>query len=791
MVSTVGRRHELARLLASIEREVAAGVALELIVVDQSGGLEVMELLASAHVRFPIRCATSALGVSRGRNTGLDMAVGAYVMFPDDDAWFPGSALIQAVAHLDAHTDHDGFSMQLRTGEGDPSMLRWAPTARLVTLRNHHRTSIGSTMLFRVGVARAVGGFDVNIGPGSDGWFGSCEDADFLLRVIEGGARIWYEPSVVVHHRDSRGDTGLQAERKALSYGCGQGWLWRTRRFPWWLVALLLARRLVAGLVLALRDRGDVARVQLAWMRGALNGLMAEPPIDLTAQRQPRPVTARQRGLRSVLSGASPARPAPAPPTAEFWRSFSWRLAMAPLGTVATFAFAAMAARTLEDDGVNVVYALLTALMIGPIRSRFGLHQEAVRAIAAERIARGEMAATALARRHLLSSLRRTLLANPVIAVAVLAGVYGDQGHLAHLALASVVLSAESIRLTTSDVLSGLGHTGWAAALAHQVRAVLVMAGLVVQTAVLGIGVSVVGILSLMAGVTVSLLGVGLVRLWQLEPPPSSAHHGGLSPVAAQPMPRLALGLPFLLVDLVAVLVARGDVLLAGRAFRPDVAVFYSTASVLAAQLSTPMGLASVALAPVVASQIARGGLDELEHLLRTLATVGAAMAVPVVVAAPLIGDRVLGAIYGDRFPEAHRYLVILIVGNVALTLFGASTVTLTMAGRPRLAMRLSVGWLVCALPIAVVVAMAWGPTALAVVSAAITVGLYLSMVAALWAISGIVLLPRWPGSGRRHRRAAHQELPPAPAASDGPVMAGTELPGLDMARHRWSEDSR
>ncbi len=492
MVSTVGRRHELARLLASIEREVAAGVALELIVVDQSGGLEVMELLASAHVRFPIRCATSALGVSRGRNAGLDMAVGAFVMFPDDDAWFPGSALVQAVAHLDAHPDHDGFSMQLRTGEGDPSMLRWAPTARLVTLRNHHRTSIGSTMLFRVGVARGVGGFDVTIGPGSDGWFGSCEDADFLLRVIEGGALIWYEPSVVVHHRDSRGDTGLQAERKALSYGCGQGWLWRTRRFPWWLVALLLARRLVAGLLLAVRGRGDVARVQLAWMRGALNGLMAEPPIDLTAQRQPRPVTARHRGLRSLLSGAFPARPAPAPPTAEFWRSFSWRLAMAPLGTVATFAFAAMAARTLDDDGVNVVYALLTALMIGPILSRFGLHQEAVRAIAAERTARGEMAATALARRHLVSSLRRTLLANPVIAVAVLAGVYGDQGHLAHLALASVVLSAESIRLTTSDVLSGLGHTGWAAALAHQVRAVLVMAGLVVQTAVLGIGVSVV-----------------------------------------------------------------------------------------------------------------------------------------------------------------------------------------------------------------------------------------------------------------------------------------------------------
>ncbi|MDH4365042.1 MAG: glycosyltransferase, partial [Acidimicrobiia bacterium] len=630
VVSTIGRPDDLARLVASIEREVAAGVTVELIVVDQSGSLEVMGLLASADVRFPIRCATSALGVSRGRNTGLDMAVGAYVMFPDDDAWFPGAALAQAVAHLDAHPDHDGFSMQLRTAEGEPSMLRWTPTARFVTLRNHHRTSIGSTMLFRVGVARAVGGFDIGIGPGSDGWFGSCEDADFLLRVIEGGARIWYEPSVVVYHRDSRGDIGLQAEQKALSYGCGQGWLWRTHRFPRWLVASLLARRLAAGLVLMLRGRGDIARVQLGWMRGALNGLMGEPPIDLMARPEPNPPKTRQRRLRSSLGTAPTSAALAAPATAEFWRSFSWRLAMAPLGTVATFAFAAMAARTLDDDAVNVVYALLTALMIGPILSRFGLHQEAVRAIAAERTVRGEGAATALARRHLISSLRRTLLANPVIAVAVLAGVYGDQDHLAHLVLASVVLSAESIRLTTSDVLAGLGHTGWAAALAHQVRAVLVMAVLVVQTTVLGIGVTVVGILSLMAGVTVSLLAVGLLRLWRLQPRPPSAHPLGLSLVTTPPMPRLALGLPFLLVDLVAVLVARGDVLLAGRAFQPDVAVLYSTASVLAAQLSTPMGLASVALAPVVAGQVARGGLDELEHLLRTLATAAAAMAAPV-----------------------------------------------------------------------------------------------------------------------------------------------------------------
>ena len=289
VVSTIGRVAELARLLASIAVEQTNGPTVELIVVDQSPDGAVLSLLESEGQQIRWVYTKTTAGVSLGRNAGLSLATGRYVMFPDDDAWLPGPTLSGAVEHLDRHPDHVGLCAQLKDGRGRPSMLRWAPTARLVTKHNHHRTSIGSTMLFRTDVARAAGGFDVRIGPGAGGWLGSCEDADFLLRIIDGGRNVWYDPSLAVHHRDSRRDGGREAENKALAYGCGQGYLWRTHGFSTWLIALILVRRFAGGLVWVLRGRSDIGRAHRAWGRGAVNGLLGRPPADLHTPADDRP----------------------------------------------------------------------------------------------------------------------------------------------------------------------------------------------------------------------------------------------------------------------------------------------------------------------------------------------------------------------------------------------------------------------------------------------------------------------------------------------------------------------
>ena len=153
VVSTVGRPEALERLLRSLKEETAESLAAELVVVDQSpDGCCLPVLTGYAHDgRESISWiyVRSSIGVSKGRNIGLALATGELVMFPDDDAWFSGTTLRRAVAHLASHPEHDGLCSQLQDGEGELSMLRWAPTPRLVTKHNHHRTSIGSTMIFR------------------------------------------------------------------------------------------------------------------------------------------------------------------------------------------------------------------------------------------------------------------------------------------------------------------------------------------------------------------------------------------------------------------------------------------------------------------------------------------------------------------------------------------------------------------------------------------------------------------------------------------------------------------
>lgn len=280
VVSTIGRIEEFTRLIQSVDASSVAA-SVEFVVVDQSADQQCAHVARRRAWAMSVQVVTSGRGASLGRNTGFALTSAPIVVFPDDDAWYTGDTLrtiIDAFAHDPQLAALCGRQV---TSDGRPSMLRWQAEPGPVTARNFSRTSIMSTMFFRHEWLDRVGPFDENMGVGSAGWYGACEESDLLLRVIEAGGDVRYRPDIVVTQQEPRDEPDDAFVTKMLKYGCGQGHLWRKRRLPKSQLAYFLARKLVASAVRFTRGDRVLARADLAWLRGNVAGFLDRPPRSL------------------------------------------------------------------------------------------------------------------------------------------------------------------------------------------------------------------------------------------------------------------------------------------------------------------------------------------------------------------------------------------------------------------------------------------------------------------------------------------------------------------------------
>lgn len=288
VVTTVGRPEAFRRLMDSLQSSTARD-RVELVLVDQSADQSCHRVLGERTWDFPVVGLTSGPGASVGRNKGLTAVSAPIVAFPDDDAWYPAGTLeevLHCFATMPALTALCGRQV---TQAGEASMLRWKSRRCLVTERNFLRTSIMSTMFFRRSWMSGHGGFDEGMGVGSVGWYGAGEESDLLLRVIEDGRQVPYEPGLRVYQEDPREAVDEAFVRKMLSYGCGQGHLWRKRQLPGHLLAYYCLRKCVAAVIRLVRGQRVLARADLAWLRGSIAGYRNVPPRGLgmqTSQQQ-------------------------------------------------------------------------------------------------------------------------------------------------------------------------------------------------------------------------------------------------------------------------------------------------------------------------------------------------------------------------------------------------------------------------------------------------------------------------------------------------------------------------
>jgi len=272
VLATVDREHDLELFLDSLERQSYR--RFRVVLIDQNDDDRVTRVLAG-HSALEIVPVFSARGLSRARNAGLTELQSDVVAFPDDDCEYPDDLLERVAERLAADSDLGGITGRSadRAGRSSPS---WKSDARLLTRTNLWNRGISYAIFLRRNIVDEVGAFDEQLGLGSQAPWSSGEEIDFLIRAVSAGARIAYDPDLVVFHEQKLLST---ADRRALGYRDGEsiGYILRKHRYgPLTLLGMFI--RPLGGALLSLaRLDGARARFHLATLRGRLAGYLGQP----------------------------------------------------------------------------------------------------------------------------------------------------------------------------------------------------------------------------------------------------------------------------------------------------------------------------------------------------------------------------------------------------------------------------------------------------------------------------------------------------------------------------------
>jgi glycosyltransferase involved in cell wall biosynthesis len=305
VVSTIGRERELGRFCASLNEQTYHN--FELILVDQSEGDELAEIVRRFGDRFPVIHLRSERGLSRGRNLGMKAATGDLIGFPDDDCWYGKDLLERVAAAFDTFPAVDMVTGMARDESGAP-MGRWDRRPGAITRANVWRRAISMTIFLRRHVTEAVGVFDERLGVGSSTPFSSGEETDLIIRSIDRGFFGVYDPTLWVCHPNKKYlPAGIN---RSFNYGAGMGFVLAKSHYGLRTVALALARPLVGAIIFLAAGKTDRVRYQLRTANGRWWGYMEAHRL---ARCHPQLGDGRQSVGSASRSDAEPERPTPPP----------------------------------------------------------------------------------------------------------------------------------------------------------------------------------------------------------------------------------------------------------------------------------------------------------------------------------------------------------------------------------------------------------------------------------------------------------------------------------------------
>lgn len=270
VVATVDRTDDLAALLAALDAQTHRD--FRVVVVDQNPDDRVAGLLGR-HPGLDVLHLRSALGLSRARNAALPHLDAELVAFPDDDCSYAPDVLARVAGRFAADPGLDGLGGRA-VGRDGRAVGRWPDEARRITPDTVWHTANSHTIFLRRELVARVGPFDEALGLGSGTPWSSGEEIDYLVRALRLGARLEYDPSVVIVHplKPTTADGLVALGRRD---GGSIGYVLARNRYPPRAVARMLARPAVAAVACLVLSDVTRARFHAATLAGRLRGLAA------------------------------------------------------------------------------------------------------------------------------------------------------------------------------------------------------------------------------------------------------------------------------------------------------------------------------------------------------------------------------------------------------------------------------------------------------------------------------------------------------------------------------------
>jgi glycosyltransferase involved in cell wall biosynthesis len=270
ILATVGRTKELEAFFLSLELQ--AYPEHELILIDQNPPGFLNPLLAAWASRINIVYLRSELGVAKARNEGLRHATGSILAFPDDDCWYRPNLLHGVNEWFGRNRQYALLAVGVEDLNGESSGNRWIQSSCDIAYINAYRTTCTYSLFCdKESVKRASVTFDENIGPGSGSRIACGEDTDFVLQLLEAGARGRFDRRWKVGHPRRDAFSGGVKDGRMLGYGIGMGYVLKKHSMKFLAILFIAYDCLRGGLGYA-TGRSKAARCCIAHGRGIRRG---------------------------------------------------------------------------------------------------------------------------------------------------------------------------------------------------------------------------------------------------------------------------------------------------------------------------------------------------------------------------------------------------------------------------------------------------------------------------------------------------------------------------------------